>query len=724
MAQLPDTSMTGDAGSEPESLTLPSLDTWEVGGGIDSISLTRTSGRVEITASDQASKHLLYTQVDVRRHGGRRLVVAAHVATNFSSTKIWLRLEGDRGKIGFVTQGILDNAREAQAFVDLPDGVTTAWIGIQFIGAGSASVDDVHALLESPDRQVLRGMVTTSDGMPVLGGAVTAWTPGIDKPLDSVAIKDNQFTMSLPPGEYRLSAASRTHSATHMDAVNASTGNVQIQMDSIGVDIGGHIESAGVQLPGVRAISIETSAGLRFHIATAPDGTFAAKVPPGEYDVRVEDDDLLQEGLMVTAPAHVALPAHSWSDLRPSPSPRVIETLKSIPDFTSEATLSSFASSLASRDVVSFGEPTHGTAQSFELRALLFKEVALKHGFRGLALETNWAETLAIDDYVTGADIDIESALVRTRFWTIQLEEVKSLLDWMRAENATRRGPDLLRVVGLDMQYADGAIDLLDEILRRASVCTEETASLAPLRSSDAVTTYAQAPASVHASVDSALENLRKCVTKRARRLQQSATGRAWLPARLVDMIEQSNRLLKLPVRERFHLRDRLMAENAVWAHGWLGSGLLVALHDVHNGYGTWGGGYVSTGTHLRQILGQRHYAIGLLVANGEFLAYDARHGASTSPGVVPIAALSPEPGTLLDVLSSLGSRTIALKTSDARLEGWLESWHVMNVVGSILWHAADMNIVRQPSKMFDAIVFASPGRPATPIKSAVLTEF
>lgn len=56
--------------------------------------------------------------------------------------------------------------------------------------------------------------------------------------------------------------------------------------------------------------------------------------------------------------------------------------------------------------VVGLGEATHGTREFFRLKHRLIRYLVREHGLRVVAMEPNFPETLAIDEYVPGEAFD------------------------------------------------------------------------------------------------------------------------------------------------------------------------------------------------------------------------------------------------------------------------------------------------------------------------------
>lgn len=78
---------------------------------------------------------------------------------------------------------------------------------------------------------------------------------------------------------------------------------------------------------------------------------------------------------------------------------------------TDPADLRPLADALADRTVVGLGEATHGTREFFRLKHRLIRFLVEEHGFRAVALESNFLVALALDDYVTRSEGDPREAI-------------------------------------------------------------------------------------------------------------------------------------------------------------------------------------------------------------------------------------------------------------------------------------------------------------------------
>jgi len=129
--------------------------------------------------------------------------------------------------------------------------------------------------------------------------------------------------------------------------------------------------------------------------------------------------------------------------------------------------LAPLADRFADARVVGLGEATHGTREFFQAKHRLIRFLVERLDYRLVALEANFSETLAIDEYVVHGRGDPRDALDGIYFWTWDTEEVLALIEWLRAFNEGRPLDDRVRFYGIDAQFTAGPaaalVDFLEE---------------------------------------------------------------------------------------------------------------------------------------------------------------------------------------------------------------------------------------------------------------------
>jgi erythromycin esterase-like protein len=118
--------------------------------------------------------------------------------------------------------------------------------------------------------------------------------------------------------------------------------------------------------------------------------------------------------------------------------------------------------------VVGLGEGTHGTREFFQAKHRLLEFLASEMGFSIFSIEANMPEAYALNDYVQGGQGDVNALIGGMYFWTWNTEEVRDMVEWMRAENARRAEAGIaerLQFTGFDMQMQKVALEVVREFL-------------------------------------------------------------------------------------------------------------------------------------------------------------------------------------------------------------------------------------------------------------------
>ncbi len=117
------------------------------------------------------------------------------------------------------------------------------------------------------------------------------------------------------------------------------------------------------------------------------------------------------------------------------------------------------------KEIISIGEATHGTREFALMRHKIFKFLVLNHGFNTIFLEDEYSRCLLIDEYIKGRAKENSIEVIQNlRNWPWKIEEMQSLIEWMRLYN--QEHPDnLLSFVGVDMQDGNHMIQEVNMLL-------------------------------------------------------------------------------------------------------------------------------------------------------------------------------------------------------------------------------------------------------------------
>jgi erythromycin esterase len=144
--------------------------------------------------------------------------------------------------------------------------------------------------------------------------------------------------------------------------------------------------------------------------------------------------------------------------------------------------------------VVAVGESAHYVREFYLWRQRLLRFLAERCGFTVFAMESGFSEGLAVDDWVSGGDGDVQE--VATRGITYRMgrcPEMRAHLSWMREHNKTADVP--LRFVGLDVPGSTASpLPALESVGRYLARVDPEAVPLI-----DRLMTYAEKYAGEHA---------------------------------------------------------------------------------------------------------------------------------------------------------------------------------------------------------------------------------
>src|SRR5262245_58786654 len=168
-----------------------------------------------------------------------------------------------------------------------------------------------------------------------------------------------------------------------------------------------------------------------------------------------------------------AVPAEVTSWLKSAASP--LATLDPRADTSDLAPLRSI---VGDARIVALGEATHGSHEFFAFKARAVAFLVSQLDFTDFAMETDWTQALAANDFVEHGQGDLDSALkALSPLW--RNEEYRGLLAWMRAWNSDPAHARNVRFHGLDLGAPALTARRLGEYLARVDPDVAE--SVAPV---------------------------------------------------------------------------------------------------------------------------------------------------------------------------------------------------------------------------------------------------
>lgn len=136
-----------------------------------------------------------------------------------------------------------------------------------------------------------------------------------------------------------------------------------------------------------------------------------------------------------------------WLDSGPPPTPatrakpmplpaRIAEACEPFADLH-EANLDALMERIGDAHLVLLGEASHGTAEFYDLRARITRRLIEEKGFTAVAVEADWPDAAAIDDYVRDVERPAGPTGPFTRFptWMWANRSVLAFVRWLRRHN-------------------------------------------------------------------------------------------------------------------------------------------------------------------------------------------------------------------------------------------------------------------------------------------------
>jgi len=366
--------------------------------------------------------------------------------------------------------------------------------------------------------------------------------------------------------------------------------------------------------------------------------------------------------------------------------------------------------------IVALGEATHGSHEFFAFKRRALEYLVKELGFTDFAMETDWTQALAADDWVQGGSGEVEGALRNVSgLW--RTEEYRALLAWMRAWNADPAHARKLHFHGLDMGDPGLTARRLQAYLARVDPDVAE--SVAPV-----VTALGGGAGS--ASEDD-LAGLVSVFDEMRDAFVAASSEREWSLARQhIAILAQSWRARQKPGNEGTSWRDRCMADNARWILRDAGAGarLVLSAHNGHvsrtgltevEGYGTIESIGRALSADAKSVKDENlaMVVIGSAFARGGFYAF--------GNGLRAFTVGAPKPGSreAAFLAAKLGPVLLDLRTApkDGPVRAWLDEPLPLRFVGGQFddaWPAQGADV--QPSRLaaeFDALFFVPETTPS-----------
>jgi protein-L-isoaspartate(D-aspartate) O-methyltransferase len=349
-------------------------------------------------------------------------------------------------------------------------------------------------------------------------------------------------------------------------------------------------------------------------------------------------------------------PARPVRAVRPGSRPEqvsrlVAECARPI-DRIDDADLASLLDRVGDARVVLLGEATHGTSEFYRMRARITQELILRKGFRQVAVEADWPDAAAIDQYVRHGQPRPKTWVPFARFprWMWRNQEVRDLVEWLRLYNAEAKAPSAqVGFAGLDLYSlftsAYEVVRYLDRVDPDAArIARERYGCLTPWQSDPAIYGRMALSGRYRMCEREVVAMLRDLL---ARRLDYAAKdGDRYLDAtqnaRVVAGAERYYRAMYYGGAASWNLRDQHMFDTlkALLDHGGPDARIVVWEHNSHVGDASatemGARGEHNVGQLCRTAFGDEAYLVGFGTDRGTVAAAHDWDGPMSVMSVVP----------------------------------------------------------------------------------------
>jgi len=374
--------------------------------------------------------------------------------------------------------------------------------------------------------------------------------------------------------------------------------------------------------------------------------------------------------------------------------------------------------------IVAMGEATHGTREFFQLKHRMLEFLVEKMGFTVFAIEGNWPESLAINDYVLNGNGDPAEALAGMYFWTWDSQEVLGMIRWMRRFNQNPAHVKKLKFLGFDMQTARVAVANVERYLRKVDPDEARIAAkiLAPLSDAGSEKEYSRRPPALRRATAVGIKLLLDEFNENRASYTKAFSEEEWILAQHnLVIVRQAERVHSAGQFGRLRIRDVSMAQNITWILDNEPPGTKIMVW-AHNGHVSTEGfpGAGSMGMYLRRMYGTRMVVCGLSFNQGSFQAVG--RGGLREFTVGP--ALS---DSLDSALAAAGLSLFAVDLREAPSTGlvaeWLDSPHRLRTVGALYNESyPEAFYISVSPRSFDVLFFVD--RTTAPRKNQKAVEF
>lgn len=380
--------------------------------------------------------------------------------------------------------------------------------------------------------------------------------------------------------------------------------------------------------------------------------------------------------------------------------------------------------------IVGLGEGTHGTREFFQLKARLVEFLVKEAGFTVFAMETSYANSFEINEYVLNGKGDRDKVLAKQGLWAWDTQEVVELLDWLRQYNSSAPTEKKARFVGFDIHNNNPSIDFVSDYLSKVAPERLDAfkKTTQQLRAEDdsgrqhldytlkvSATDKAQALATLNELLGFLYLNEKRFTLRTSAAEFTEALQHARILAEFADTYRRPRFDPIDRLNSSGYARDIYMAQNVQWQIDELkpGTRIIVWAHNDH--IGKFKG---ALGDYLQQVYGPDYYALAFSFNQGAFqareLAPDVTIGALKEFTVGP----APE-GSVEWYLSRTGIRNFIVDlrstSKPEAVDSWLSLPRAMRSIGLGFSRFENVFLRVNLKQTYDGLVFIETSTRARP---------
>ena len=457
------------------------------------------------------------------------------------------------------------------------------------------------------------------------------------------------------------------------------------------------------------ALEVKASGAYRIEVSSFEK---AATGPPGRYEIRVNE--------ILSATEYAARLAEKKQKQQ-----AVISALK-----THSIEIKSIEAGHGFQDlqplkrvfkdvrIVGLGEETHGTREFFQFKHRLLEFLVKEMGFRVFAIEASYSACQNINDYVMGKMDDGAKALASQGFWTWNTEEVRAMMDWMRAYNASVPSQNQVKFVGFDIQANDtGKAKLLGYLGQVAPERVADTEAFFKTDMNELVETSFFGKGDSVKDARARLKELKNqyndllvfleisepiLTAKSSRAEYEQMREYARVLAQCVDVYSRANL--------SGSLRDIYMADNfrRLLEREPAGTRFVVWAHNQHI---LSGGRQPTFGSYLRGFYANEYYAVGFSFNRGSFQALEVQPKDPRNMGpvafTVSAAPVDSIDWYLAETKAATGFIDLRSAAKDKAIADWMAVAHPMRAIGATFAPKDENRLIPTVLKQsFDGLFF------------------